>query len=387
VVTPDLPVLSFTADDSNSCIVKWTKSKFFNAIAAWRIFQNDSQTKETFNPNDTVYVVKNALFADNLHFQLRLVPWRTSVHAEPDYNRYFLTDLYTSLGFPFKSVDYGAECYPVGNDEYIFWYCDSIFRYSVSKKQITEKFIRQNSNCLSCNFTNLRNSNTGLYQVSFANCEQDIMVTNGSDLSRHSIYKLLDITGGLYPYIAMSDAGTALIQNKNGGLSMLDLTTGDSIGYYKLSFVGDWPRELKVSPDGHYFSVSADTFRIVEFRNDQFRDVWKAPYPCHIKYFEFDPLNPERLVTWDGSRLSVRSCSDFSSVSEFDMADALLLDIDYYSGEILTFSSGHLYVRSLSDGSLKHDVRVHINPENYPDYCYLVNHTIVYGRGLLYFLN
>jgi hypothetical protein len=386
VLDPDLPVLSFTASDSNKYTVNWTRSKFFNAVSSYKIYQNDSQAKETSDPGDTLYNVKNALFGDDLHFQLRLVPWKTSAHTDPDYDRGPRTDIYTSLGFPFKPVDYDAQCYHINKDEFVYRYCDSMIRYSVSQKHATEQFTYHNTACNSCNFVNLRNSNTGRYQVSFANCEQDIMLTKGSDLSRYSIHKLLDITGGLYPFIAISDSGTALIQNKDGGLSLLDLTTGDSTGYYKLSFTGDWPRELKISPDGQYFSVSADTFRIVEFKNGQFRDVWKVPYPCNIKFHEFDPLNPLQVVTWNGTEFSFRACSDFSVVSGFALTDHLLLDIDYYNHEMLTFSPGHLYIRSLSDGSLKYDLPVHINPENYPDYCYLVNHTIVYGRGLLHFI-
>ncbi len=45
----------------------------------------------------------------------------------------------------------------------------------------------------------------------------------------------------------------------------------------------------------------------------------------------------------------------------------LLLDIDYMAGEILTFAYGHLYIRSLSDGTLIKDVPTNINPWSQAD--------------------
>jgi hypothetical protein len=53
---------------------------------------------------------------------------------------------------------------------------------------------------------------------------------------------------------------------------------------------------------------------------------------------------------------------------------------------MLTYINGHLLVRSFSDGSLLKDIPVNFNPQRWTDACYLINHTIVYGRGLLYFI-
>jgi hypothetical protein len=104
------------------------------------------------------------------------------------------------------------------------------------------------------------------------------------------------------------------------------------------------------------------------------------------KYYAFDGTNPGRLVIWDGSVFSVRNCSDFSELYSFPLTDGYLMNIDYYSDEMLTYSDGHLYVRNFADGTLIKDIPVNIDPTNWYYTCILINHAVICTAGVIYFV-
>jgi hypothetical protein len=189
----------------------------------------------------------------------------------------------------------------------------------------------------------------------------------------------------LLPF-AVSDKGTAIIPNYYGGLEMVDLKTSSTLGYYHKNYPGYYAEGLKISPNGDYFLELADSLRLVQFKNALFTEVWKLATQNNI-FFEFDPVNPDRFVIRDGSELSVMMCQDLSVVREFELNDELLLDIDYYNNELLAYANGHLYVRSFEDGSLIKDVPINTDPFTWQQTWLLINHTIVSGKGLLYFIN
>jgi hypothetical protein len=240
--------------------------------------------------------------------------------------------------------------------------------------------------CSTCDFIVTQSSNTGKYLTSYVDCDRDILFTSGTSLNNYSIHKLQNITNGSHGAIAVSDTGTAIIQNSDGGLSLYDLSASAPLGYYPVNYWAGYVQSVKISADGQYFFVSTDTLKMVRFRDGQFTDIWKQAFPNNIKFYEFDAIRPDQVVFWNGSTLSVKQCSDLSVVRETELEDAGLLDIDYHNDEMLTYADGKLLVRRFSDGSLLKEVPVHFDPLNWTEACYLLDHTIVYGKGLLYFI-
>ncbi len=289
------------------------------------------------------------------------------------------------LGYRYKLRDGNPDCLRVNNDEFIYYTCDSLIRYSISQHHAVEKFYYPDQDDCNYCFEKALISNSGKYIVSYVGCNLDIFLSKGSDFQQYSVHKLQGPDMGQFSNMAVSDEGTAIMINSNGGLNLYDLATSATLGYYPKNFTGDSYTPLKISPTGEYFFIPADTLRLVRFKNGKFTEVWK-PNSNEILFYDFDSHNPNQLVTFNGSKLSLRLCADFSLVSEFDLKEDLLLNIDYLAGEILTYAPGHLYIRSLSDGLLIKDVPTNINPWIQADRCYLVNHTIVSGWGLLYFI-
>jgi len=115
--------------------------------------------------------------------------------------------------------------------------------------------------------------------------------------------------------------------------------------------------------------------------------MWKIKYlKDYLRFYEFNPFNPDEIYFWEGSRLEVRSCNDLSVISSIHLSDLYLLNIDYKNNEFLSYNSGHLLVRSLNDGSVKYDIPVNFDPHYWYFACILVNHTIVSAKGVMYFL-
>ncbi len=393
-IDSDLPVLSYSVEDSNRYMVRWSKSKFYNAVDTFTVRQGPSsnysiteKVKATRDPNDTLYQVSGAAFGDNLNFTLRLVPKKTNVVFVPGAYWQFESTTTGTLGFDFKKyMDVFPYIFQVKKDEFVYYNCERVTRYSLSQRREMETMTYEPTGCSTCRFVLTRGSNSGKYLTSFVDCNRDILFANGKDLNSYSVHKLQNITNGSHMPMAVSDTGTAIIQNIDGGLNLYDLSASTPLAYYKKNYRGDYAEGVKISSNGEYFFVQADTLRLVHFKNNQFTDAWKQPYPNNIKFYEFDPFHPERVIFWNGSRLSVKSCSDLSVVNEYDLNDEGLLDIDYYNDEMLTCTKGHLLVRSFSDGTLLKDIPVNFDPMNWAEACYLVDHTIVYGRGLLYFI-
>ena len=390
---PDLPVLTYSVEDSNRYTVRWSKSKFYNAIDTFTVYQGRAydysgtkKVKATRDPNDTIYQVSSACFGDELNFALRLVPKKTNAGFVPGSYSQYESATWGMLGFVFSYPNSFPYIFQVKNDEFVYYDCYRVSRYSLSQRRNVETLTYEPTGCSTCSFVLTQGSNSGKYLTSYVDCNRDVLFTDGTALNKYSIHKLQNITNGAHTFIAVSDSGTAIIQNMDGGLNLYDLSASTPLAYYRKNYSGDYVQGLKISSTGEYFFVLADTLRMVHFKNNQFTDAWKQPYPNNIKFYEFDPVNSNQVIFWNGSRLSVKLCSDLSVVNEYDLNDEGLLDIDYVNDEMLTCTKGHLLVRNFSNGTLVKDVPVNFDPLNWAEACYLINHTIVYGKGLLYFI-
>jgi hypothetical protein len=391
----ELPVLSFIGTFDNEYTIKWSKSKYYNAVDIFQLSANTGygwnfiNVKETRNPQDTSWNISSSLlFGDNIDLKLLLIP-KNSVIYTSDENYRFESVLYeVELGFRFKAGLVNAyHITQVSADEFIYILnCDSLVRYSVSQKRAVEKLTYAPSHCSMCKFLNFKVSPSGKYLTTRVDCEYDLMLANIQDLQDNKRYNLQSYSGQYsISDVPVSDKGTGIVTGTASGFYVYDFNTSSSLGYYNKEIYGG--TGLSISSDGNYIFLKDDLFRLVSFANAQFTSIWNYPGSDIPKYYEFHGTDPERLVIWNGSLFSVRKCSDFTEYYNFSLTDNSILSVDYFRNELLTYSDGHLFVRSLTDGSLIKDIPVNIDPTNWFYACILVNHAVICTTGVIYFIN
>ncbi|MGD0755167.1 MAG: hypothetical protein ABR927_08920, partial [Bacteroidales bacterium] len=391
--TRDLPELKLMPTESDPFILKWGKNKYYNAVDTIKLSQSLNleykyvNVKTTRDPNDSIFIVEKGFFADKADFILKFVPKSRNFRYTSDYYPNFESQAIIIFGFPFikpntplTSID------QVNQGEFIYLLgCDSIIRYSVSEKRAVEQLGYRSSGCSKCEFNNITLSSSGKYITNYVNCNPELMLVPSSNMHNYIIRDLKPYSGQNYtPEIIVSDVGTAIVNKANGGFYIYDFNTNTSLAsYQKTIYGGDG---VSISPNGDYLFLFDDSLRLVRFTASQFTNVWSNDRFYYPKYFGFDGANPDQMFTWDGTYFSVKHCSDFSEVYKFSLSDNSILNIDFYNKEILTYNSGHLYVKSYLDGSLIKDLPINTDASFNDNSFTLINHAIVSMRGVIYFI-
>ena len=386
-VSKDLPFMKLMPVETEPYILSWSKTKYYNAVDSIKVLRNTDlpnnyiSVKTTANLNDTSYTLQTGNFADEVDYRLRLIPKRRNIRFTTSNYSLFESWMYGKLGFPFKSNNmYILQVYQVSQDEFIYLDgCDSITRYSVSHKHSVEQLGYRSPGCSKCEFSNLTFSASGKFVTNYANCSFDVMLIPSNGMLNYVIRDLKPYSGQNYwPKIPVSDVGTAIVNKGNGGFQIYDFNTNASIAAYpaKRLFQGEG---LSISPDGRYILLTDDSLRLVRFIDSGFKAIWKQL--SKPKYIRFDGANSDHVVIWNGTTFSVKLCDDFSEVYSFPLSDDSIMGIDFYNKEILTSKPGHLYVKSLLDGSLIRDL-----PVTRTSGFYLVNHAIISSKGVIYFI-
>ncbi len=392
----ELPVLSMTCTVDNEYIIKWRKSMYYNAVDIFYLSVNHGyesgwnfvKVKETRNPGDTTWNIPvTYYFGSNIDVELLLIP-RNSVIYTPDENYRFDTGLYNvPVGFRFKSGPANVHSLKqVADDEFMYIInCDSLVLYSISQRHIIEKLTYVLKYCSLCKFENYKISPYGKFLTSPIDCNFEFMLANTGNLQQNKTYDLKNLLGQYQVSdIPVSDSGTGIVNTFDSGFYVYDFNTASSIGYYNKENYGG--KGLAISSSGKYLFIKDDVFRLVSIENSLFTSIWSNTGYDTPKYYAFHGTDPDRLVIWDGSVFSVRKCSDYSEYYNFSFTDNSLLNIDYFSNEMLTYSEGHLFVRSLTDGSLIKDISMNIDPTDPYNKCILINHAIICMTGLIYFI-
>jgi len=387
----ELPKLTFFVSETNDNIIAWNKSKYYSAVDTFKLATSSgysgiyTEVKSTRNPDDTTYIT-TALFGDNISLKLKLVPRNNILYSPSNYPR-FESSLNTLLGFSFKpGVANYYHITQVSKDEFVYILnCDSLVRYSVSEKRVVERLGYKTNGCSMCNFVSFDVSASGKYLTTHVDCTQDVMLTNSGNLG-NKIIRNLDYLSeqNQFTRIPASDVSTIILNKGNEGFYIYNFTGSSSLGFYK-NKTGDG-QGLAISMNGDYIFLKDDSLRLVYFDNTGFRNIWSQSRYNELKFCGFDGVNSDRFVIWDGSMFSFKHCSDFSTIYEFSLTDNLILSIDYHNQEMLTYVIGHLYVRSLTDGTLVKDIPTHLDPTNWFYSCILVNHAVICLAGIIYFI-
>jgi hypothetical protein len=389
----DLPNLTLLPTENEPFILKWGKNKYYNAVDTFKLNQSLNfdykylNVKTTRDPNDSTYVLETGFFADKADFTLKFVPKKRNIRYTSDYYPSFESQTSVILGFPFIRPNTPlTSINQVSQDEFVYLAgCDSIIRYSVSEKRAVEQLGYKSSGCSKCEFNNIIFSSSGKHITNYVNCTSDLMLVTSNNMHNYIIRDLKPFSGQNYtPEIFTSDVGTAIVNKANGGFFVYDFNSNAALASYQKTIYGG--NGLSISPNGDYLLLFDDSLRLVRFTNSQFTNVWSHDRFYYPKYFGFDGANPEQMFTWDGTTFSIKLCNNFSDVYEFSLSDNSILNIDFYNKEILTYNSGHLYVKSYLNGSLIKDLPINTDASFNNNSFSLINHTIVSRRGVIYFI-
>jgi hypothetical protein len=394
-LSPEKPVLRFSASSDNEYTISWEKSKYYGAVGLYRLsmaplpWTNYVTIKETSDPDDnSMRLPSSVRFGDRMCFKLLMVPENSPVYDPENTMRFesVLFDVETGFRYgPAGTNIYSPE--QAGPDDFVFIAgCDSLMRYSVAQKRITEKLSYIPQGCSMCRFGDYETSPSGQFLSTRFDCDYDLMLAETGNLKDFKRDELKSFSGQYNgSAVPVSDAGTGLVNTGNEGFYVYDFNSSVVKGHYTSETA--FAYGMAVSSGGNYLFVMDDAFSLVRFDDPGFTTIWTRTEYGLPAFCEFHGTDPDALVYWDGSVFSIRNCSDFSVEYSFPLTDDAVLHVDYYGNELLSYSEGHLFVRSLSDGSLIQDIPYGQNAAAFYYRPILVNHTVISNTGVMYFVN
>jgi hypothetical protein len=208
---------------------------------------------------------------------------------------------------------------------------------------------------------------------------------NTADFQRSINRDVKALSGQNYfPMIPVSDIGTAIILNDTRGFYVYDFINDTQLGYYNIGYF--YPTDVMISSRGDYIFAKNYNLKLLHFTNGQFTEIWSTPQSFAPKYYQFDASNPDRLVLYDGTNITIKSCTDFSTIAQYPLNDPNLVNIDFLNQEILSYNAGYLKVRKLEDGTLVSQIHVNMSAQQCMQSCILTNHAIISTKGVIYFI-
>jgi len=390
----DIPELSFSANTSNEYKLNWNKSKFYNAIAGVIVvegysFESPTQTiLNTSNVEDTTAIIPVATFNANTTYTIQLLPKGNNPLFSQEYydfNYDFRQNNTFLIGYPSEEFD---AVYKAGSTDLILKSGQNLIkRYSLEFLDV-EETRTYNASCNIPQFNNMEISLNGVYLCAFVGCNNDDVYwgTTG-DLSLNKVVNLNFINGGVRPSkVYPSDVGTALIPggfDNDNSFYIYDFNREEVVGHFEAQ--GYAPiLDLKISSEGEYIFYMQNTIKMLEFKNDVFTELDVELGFATDKY-GFIQNEPDLFYYWAEQVFYIKNFKNNSTVNQFSLDDWRILDIDFYNGQILSWTQGHLYIRSINNGSVLYDIPFVGTPSG-ANSCYLLNNTIINSNEVLYFL-
>jgi hypothetical protein len=391
----ELPTLRLMPTASDPYKLTWTKPRFYNAVDTVKI----SETFHYYDPlidirnshdaGDTVQVITGGLFGDRGTFMLKLVPKQGNIHYNSSFQPDYQTEAEYLLGLRIqnKELDYCPGLFQVSRDEFIFiagW--DSIKRYSVSLNKVVEVSGCTPGECAFCALQDSKPSSSGKY-LTFNSCNNKFKLLNSAVFNDLRTFNLSEVSCPNNPsVIKVSDRLTGTINSCSPGFCVYDFAADSVLAFYRK---GDFNCSvINFSPDGNYILLIDDSTRLVRFDGTNFNNISSLPVnPYNINSLGFDASEHDLFYTWDGHTFTVKHCSNLETVHEFTLEDEYILNIDFFNSEILSYTTGHMFVRSYITGDLINDIRTNMQLSGYDNDCYLINHAIACRKGIIYYIN
>jgi len=383
----ELPKMTYTMSGANQYKICWNKSKYYNAIDTIQLLREINyrfvNVKTTSDPNDTTYSSADMYFGDYITFTLKVIPKKSNPTYIPDNHEFFenITGVLLAVSLTVPN-DFLQNFTQVSQSEFIYLSPNNgLFRYSTSKKQIVDHLSYMSTICPLSLFNTIKVSSSGKYITSQIPCDNKTMLIKSGDMNNYVIQDLQQFTGS--PPIPVSDMAVGLLYS-TGGFYIYDFNSRTSLAFYQKPNVNF--NSLNISPNGDYIFYTNDSLHLLHYSNAQFNTIWEQPL-SNYKLYGFDESNANQLYIWDGTKLSIKLCSDFSTLSENATNGENIANIDFFNKEVLTYKTGHYYVRNLSDWTLLYDLPVRYSQYSDPPFgAYVFNNAIVTNTaGLIQF--
>lgn len=375
----ELPDIHLRLTEDNKYQFWWNKSKYYNALDEYQYsleYEKYQSTKDTFLTTDLK-------FGDYYHIYLYSVPKVKSKHYLANSRYYYQKNITKSVGedvpIPWSMYSFNFTA----KDVYSYINNDSIIHQKLSDGKIISKSRILEGESITSAVSKI--SPNAKFLLGYYNPGNNDMVYFAKNLITNQIYTLNNfksLKGNTSQALAVSDIGTGVFANHSNKCEYLfDYTKDQQI---RANCVSDYlSTTAKISSNGKYyirFDLSkikvykpAETSGMVLLHNI---DTWNSI----TRVCEFNPLNSNQFVISDYETISVYQCEPAVLTKKITLgSEEELVNIDFFSGEYLTYKPGMLTVKSFPESEVLFELEVSTKREYM-----LHNRMIIYKNGDYY---
>jgi len=369
VELPEENRIGYNCDRDNNYCVTFDKPVYYAVIDTLVLVGYDNNYSRlvkdwTTDLEQGCFTIPDSLFGIKRRFWMVAVP----KYFNPFYNQsYSSSSLFASpqiefmIGFQAPAFD---EFFPLSSSEFIYHgslpgvndYRDYLLRYSLVEDTVVDYVAEPSPDpyVTGIYFRFPAVSADGSYYTARPRFSQSALVGSPFNLND---YKVVDISGVSNPSfissMPVSNTGTGIILSTDKKYLYdfrNEVTLGTINSTTLLSGHG-------ISPDGEYFFLRVPhTIYLYSWRNGTVtleQTLYTGSTPFY-DYFDFFGDEPGMAAGWDSATRTFYKvrCSDMGIVNSFAVSEEKIMDIDYHSDMILSFSPYLLVVRSLNDGTL-----------------------------------
>ncbi len=403
VEIPNEMNIKFSYDTDNNYFVSWENLKYYAAVDSIILLSKDG----SYTPYDIIkttdiskegFDIPKKFFGQYRQFHLVLIPkYPNPLYSQTKYpysvfgsSRYdFMIGYHSPIFNNFNRISNSEFVYHTNKyDHENIAYNDSMFRYSVIENKIMERYRYNppNYSWSGDHYWNPATSPDGNYFISVVGFTKTAIVGSPFNFNNHKIIDISNLTDNT-ARIPISNIGTGIVISGNKKY-LYDFKNNSLLGYI------DDPSSLydyNISSEGKYFFFSVwHTIYLYSYNNNAIslvKTIYSSSTPG-FDYFNFMANDPSQAISWskDTKVFNILSCPDMTIVKSFPVNEDKILDIDYYTNRILSFSPNLLVVRSLNDGSVLYSIPVGFSTIVLNN-CFLDGNSIFHEQGVRYFLN
>jgi hypothetical protein len=263
---------------------------------------------------------------------------------------------------------------------------DTLYRFSVSENKIKgrTRYSPPGYGASGGNYYNITISPDGKNYLAYIVISDKVIYGNSFDFKSYKIINVSSVNTGVQK-IPISNEGTVILQDFYNKY-LYDFKNDKVLASIKNSTAY---QDIAISSDGRYFILKDwSAFNLYEYSNNTIIKVNHYYTEPSLNYAQFFPDDPHKMLCWskETKKMEIISCPDFGIIKSFDVEENEILDVDYSTNRILTFSDKLLVVRSLEDGTVQYKISVGFTHWD-KHKCYLAGNSIFHELGGRYFLN
>ncbi len=398
--------IKYTADKNNNYYIEWDTPKYYAAVDYAVLFISNGSlvTRDTIaDVNSLKYSIPRELFGNIKDYWLMFIP----KYYNPYYEAYINPNVgYTfpsseriecMIGYPFPICDYFSrinaseilyhtKMYDYGSTAHN----DSVFRYSIVENKILSsyRYIPPGIGWYGNVYWYLSSSPDGQHFAATINFDKTLMYCSTNDFSDYKIIENQEFINSYQSEITnISNTETGIVFT-NAKMYLFDFISEvildeieftKSMDAYNISFDGQY-LYLTGGFEISLYSIDNGTMVLEE-------EISNISSPGY-EYFDFHRTEANTLVAWDEDTriFSILSCPELDVLNSFSVPEDEIVDVDYYSNMILSFSPNLFVVRSLENSELLYEIPNTFTMLLHYHNFQIFENSIFYGKGARYFL-